>query len=200
MAFTGAAVAYTVVGGLVLFSGIRGYTVADTAKAVLTGNLSGLQSTETVSFDDTSSGTPQAGSSNDIVADALKYVGNKYVWGGTPGTTKGVNNGTDCSGFVNMVVGRDMGLSIPGFKAGDYDGSSHGPTTEVWLMWNGANTIPNSQAQAGDLACWVTHMGIFTDSGHVVSSLDTIDGVKLTTVAGATPTGEELHVRRLVDA
>ena len=205
MAITGAAVAYSVVGGLVLFSGIKGSSIADTARAVITGNLSGVAQTEGITIpvgDDVSaSGAVIPASSNAIVADALKYVGNRYVFGGTPGTDKGVDNGTDCSGFVNMVVGRDLGIAIPGYTAGQYTGSVHGPTTEVWLMWNGATTIPLSQAQPGDLACFLTHMGIFTDTGtHFVSALDTHDGVLVTTVAGGTPTGEELHVRRLVDA
>jgi hypothetical protein len=45
MAIKGASLAYCVVGGLVLYSGIKGATIADTAKAVLSGNLT-VTSTE----------------------------------------------------------------------------------------------------------------------------------------------------------
>jgi len=141
---------------------------------------------------------PPSGDGSEVSKDALKYVGNKYVWGGAPGTTAGKDDGTDCSGFVNMVVGRDLKRAIPGYEAGKYTGSVHGPVTEDWLAWSGATTISQSEVKAGDLACWKTHIGIFTDDGkHVVSSLDTKSGVVTTTVAGATPTGETLTCRRL---
>jgi cell wall-associated NlpC family hydrolase len=204
MSVTAASVAYATVGGLVLYSGIKGASLAATAKGVLSGNLSltdtqviGTPSIgETGSSGNSSPTAPASASNSAIVADAMKYVGNKYVWGGTPGTTKGHNNGTDCSGFVNMVIGRDLGLAIPGEKAGAYKGATHGPTTQVWLLWGGCKTV--SSAQPGDLACFLTHIGIFTDDGaHMVSALDTQSGVIETTIAGGTPTGEKLTIRRL---
>lgn len=201
MPINAAAVAYCVGGSLVLYSGIKGATIADTVGAVLSGNLS-VQNTETISVTNDASGnsaTPVA-SPNSIVSDAMAYNGDKYVWGGIPGTVKGHNNGTDCSGFVNMVVGRDLGLPIPGYGAGKYNGSSHGPVTQVWLLWDGARTISQKEAQPGDLACFQTHMGIFIDNNHMISSLDTKDGVKVTTIAGGTPGGEKLYVRRLNNA
>lgn len=203
MPLSAAPVAYCVVGGLVLYSGIKGATIADTVGAVLSGNLT-VKDTETISVDNGSGAgdsVSPTGSPNSIVSDAMTYNGDRYVWGGIPGTVKGQNNGTDCSGFVNMVVGRDLGLPIPGYPAGKYNGNSHGPVTQVWLLWDGAKTISLKDAQPGDLACFQTHMGIFIDAGqHFISSLDTKDGVKVTTVAGGTPGGEKLYVRRLNNA
>lgn len=203
MPVNAAAIAYCVGGTLVLFSGIKGATIADTVSAVLSGNLS-VQNTEPITV--TNSATPgnsvtPIGSPSSIVSDALTYNHDNYVFGGIPGTAKGHNNGTDCSGFVNMIVGRDLGLPIPGYPAGKYDGSSHGPVTQVWLLWDGAKTIPLTDCQPGDLACFQTHMGIFVDSGqHFISALDTKDGVLVTTIAGGSPSGEKLYVRRLLNA
>src|SRR6202042_45433 len=135
-------------------------TLESTVKAVLSGNLT-VTDTETIDTsgggtETTSSAAPATGGSpSAIVNDAETYNGDKYVFGGTPGTTKGHNNGTDCSGFVNMVVGRDLGLPIPGFAAGKYNGGSHGPPTQLWLLWDGAKTIDSSQTQPGDLACFL---------------------------------------------
>jgi hypothetical protein len=47
MAVKGASVAYIVVGGLILYSGIKGATIASTVSSVLTGNLN-VSDTETV--------------------------------------------------------------------------------------------------------------------------------------------------------
>lgn len=206
MAVSGLSVAMLAVGGITLYSGIHGSTLSATVKAALSGDPSTAAVTQTLSFPTGNDAGGSSGSnpgsipmtSSSVANDALRYVGDKYVWGGTPGTNVGVDNGTDCSGFVNMVVGRDLGGAIPGYKAGAYKGASHGPATGEWLLWGGATTISASQVQAGDLACWLTHIAIATDNGkNVVSALDTKDGVKQTTVAGATPTGEKLTWRRL---
>lgn len=59
MAVNGVSVAYCVAGGLILYSGIKGATISDTVKAVLSGNLT-LQDTETIQFGSSAanSGTP----------------------------------------------------------------------------------------------------------------------------------------------
>lgn len=200
----GFTVGYTAVGGIVLWSGMKGASLSDTFQALLKGQAP--PSGETIGTPQLNildnaggSGSPSPGgspSSSNIVNDARTYIGNRYVWGGTPGTQVGHDNGTDCSGFVNMVIGRDLGGAIPGYKAGQYKGATHGPVTGQWLLWGGAKTV--SSAQPGDLACWLTHIGIFTDNGqHVISALDTKSGVVETTLAGATPSGEKLTIRRL---
>jgi hypothetical protein len=51
----GASIAYSVGGGLILFSGIKGATIVDTAKAVLSGNLS-VSNDEPISASDGSGG------------------------------------------------------------------------------------------------------------------------------------------------
>jgi hypothetical protein len=53
----GISVAYVAVGGIVLFSGIKGSTISDTVKGVLSGNLASIQSTETIPVNNGTSGT-----------------------------------------------------------------------------------------------------------------------------------------------
>lgn len=198
---SGFTVSYTAAGALVLYSGIKGTSLADTFRDLASGQLDSAKTEEIGTPElslDTGGSAAGSASSSSIVADAEKYLGDRYVWGGIPGTTAGKDNGTDCSGFVNMVLGRDLGMAIPGYAAGRYTGSTHGPVTGAYLIWGGAKTISRSEAAAGDLACWQSHIGFFTDNGqHVISSLDTQSGVITTTVAGATPTGEVLFVRRI---
>lgn len=59
----GFAVAYCVGGGLILYSGIKGATIADTASAVLKGNLTVSNTEPITAHNDSStpSGTPSAG-------------------------------------------------------------------------------------------------------------------------------------------
>jgi cell wall-associated NlpC family hydrolase len=192
-------------GAILLWSGIRGKSWSSVLRAVVTGkdprtSLTAYPiTTSQAAFAADSGGFgggnfPGSASGSAIVSDAMTYNGLPYVWGGVPGHGKG---NTDCSGFVNSVVGRDLHMAIPGYKAGTYHGQSHGPVTSMWWAWNGATTIPANQGQAGDLAVWWTHMGILIDSTHMISALDTKDGVKVTTIQGGAPALEKLRIRRL---
>ena len=130
-----------------------------------------------------------------LATDAEQYKGAGYVWGGAP--AKGVGN-WDCSSFMNWVIGHDMGLAIPLYKAGTYSGSSHGPATGVWLVWTGAFNINRNDAAPGDLCVWQTHMGMCVDAGqHMISALDPSLGTQITTINGGAPPAEKLFVRRL---
>jgi resuscitation-promoting factor RpfB len=60
MAIKGASVAYCAVGGIVLYSGIKGSTISDTFKAVIKGNLN-VTDTETIGGTDAASTTGSAG-------------------------------------------------------------------------------------------------------------------------------------------
>jgi hypothetical protein len=92
MALSAAAVAYTAVGGLVCYSGIKGATLAATAKAVLSGNLA-LSDTETVTSAaaaaDSSAGTasePASASASANQADAKKIATSMGLTSWTTGT------------------------------------------------------------------------------------------------------------------
>jgi hypothetical protein len=113
-----------------------------------------------------------------IVADARRYIGHVYIYGG-PSNVKG---GWDCSSYVSWVLGHDLKLSIPGgsWASVTGNGSQHGPNVADYLSWNGATTIPNDQAQAGDLCCYGpnTHIAIATSRTGGISAEDPADGTQ----------------------
>jgi cell wall-associated NlpC family hydrolase len=190
----------TIAGGVLMYSGIQNVTIQNVLGSLAKGTVPPKGPAEQFATVPASAPTaPGAvGTTNSAIANtALKYVGNRYVWGGAPGTAKGVDAGTDCSGFVNMVVGRDLGMAVPGYAAGQYNGSTHGAPTGGWLIWGGVTGIAQSQMQPGDLVVWQTHMGIWIGNGQMVSALDTQDGVKVTSLADGSPTGEVLFPKRL---
>jgi cell wall-associated NlpC family hydrolase len=133
--------------------------------------------------------TPPPSTGATIASDAMTYVGHaSYVFGGAPGTTPGHDAGTDCSGFVSMVLGRDLGMAIPGYAAGAYDGSQHGPVVSDYASWKGATTLGKNEApEIGDLVCYLpdTHIGIATSGSDFVSALDPQLGVAVTGINGA---------------
>lgn len=138
-----------------------------------------------------------------IVQDALTYQGSAYVFGGAPGTAKGRDAGTDCSGFINMLLGRDLHMAIPGYAAGAYTGASHGPVVLSYAGWGGATTLPpGTPPSGGDLCVWpgagaLGHIGLATDSTHMISALDPEHGVIVTPIAGNGPAGAKLIYRRI---
>jgi cell wall-associated NlpC family hydrolase len=190
-----------VAGGLVLlWSGLKNATIADTLKGFLSGNVPKGNPTGSIQIGITdnstanSSGTP-ATTDSAIANDALKYKGHAYLFGGAPGP-----NGTnpwDCSSFANWVLGHDLNFVLPGSLSPGYNGASHGPTTLSYLAWTGATTISNSAsaAQAGDLCVWQTHMGIAIGGGQMISAENPQNGTRIDTIAGFIP-GEILFVRR----
>lgn len=74
MALNTAAVAYTAIGGLVAYSGIKGATLTDTARAVLSGNLT-LRDTETIPVNNASSGSSTGQPASDAASGDTKQNG-----------------------------------------------------------------------------------------------------------------------------
>jgi cell wall-associated NlpC family hydrolase len=193
-------------GALLLWSGFKGKKWTDALRSTISGkNPQTLTTaypitTSQAAFLNTGGGTAVAAhatatqTGDSIAQDAMSKIGTGYVWGGAPAV--GPNN-HDCSSLVNEVVGWDLGLAIPLYKAGAYHGQAHGPPTGVWLVWSGAFTIKQQDMVPGDLAIWQTHMGIVTSPGHMVSALDQQLGTKETTIKGGAPFGEMLFIRRL---
>lgn len=190
-------------GAVILYSGIKGKAWTKTLRNVISGEPIGstpdhpiLTAAQAYAVATPGVAAHAGGSSTGsaIADDARQYIGTwTYVWGGAPG------NGQrgDCSSFANAVIGRDLGLAIPLYRAGAYHGQAHGPNTLIWIAWSGAFRIKRQDVAAGDLAIWQTHMGIFTSPGRVVSALNPADGVKDLPIADAAPFGEVLVCRRL---
>ncbi len=128
-----------------------------------------------------SSGSSSSGSSSDygsstgaqIAAYAQKFVGNKYVYGGTS-----LTNGTDCSGFT-MSVYAQFGYSIPRTSSAQ---STYGTSVSL------------SNLQAGDLVFYknggsVGHVGMYIGGGSIVHASNEIDGIKISDMYYRQPCG-----------
>jgi NlpC/P60 family len=186
----GLALAAAGIGIVYCMSGLNGWGITNTLKELLQGSGKFGPNINPIT-----GGTSTAGgygaTGNAIVSDAERYIGDFYVWGGSSPAA-----GFDCSGLVNYVIGRDLHMAIPGCPSGSYSG--HGPVTGQWLIWNGAITIPANQAEAGDLACWPTHIGIVAGPSSMISALDQAYGVAETPISGYGPVAEPLVYRRLI--
>jgi cell wall-associated NlpC family hydrolase len=180
MPINGVALSSVAVGSILLWSGIKGWNVSRTMGEIITGKVP-QGSNENLLTAPNGPGANAAGfTSSGVANDALQYQGHAYSYGGAPG-----KNGTDpwdCSSFVNWVVGHDSHKAIPGYSAGQYDGSVHGPPTGSWLAW--MTHINQNQAQAGDLVVSALHMGIVIGPNQMVSALNSKLGTKITPIAG----------------
>ena len=82
-----------------------------------------------------------------ILLDAEKYKGHKYVWGGPSNPAQG----WDCSSFAGYVLGHDFHLPLPG--GAKWDSTSHGPVASQYNNEPGFSLVSHNpqQIQAGDL-------------------------------------------------
>lgn len=114
-----------------------------------------------------------------IIGDALKYRGKvPYRFGGAN------PNGWDCSGFVNYVLGHDLGLTLPG-GIKHFNGATHGPVVLSYVGWSGAVTV--QAPAAGDIVLWPGvgaggHMGIAISGTTLLSALDPALGTNETPI------------------
>jgi cell wall-associated NlpC family hydrolase len=92
-----------------------------------------------------------------IMAEAKKYIGQPYVWGGsTPAT------GFDCSGFTSWCY-KKAGITIP-------------RTSQA--QWTSMKHVAEKDAKAGDLVFFqgtdsqggMTHVGIYIGNGRMLDS------------------------------
>ena len=96
---------------------------------------------------------PNAKGAQAVIADAKKYLGVPYVWGGAGGARGGNPfSGMDCSSFVSQVY-KDFGISIPAYTV---------------AMEPYGHEIDRFQVQTGDMGCYGSHGGSY----HISMALD----------------------------
>jgi hypothetical protein len=114
---------------------------------------------------------------NDIVANATRYLGVPYRWGGADPAT-----GLDCSGFVQQVYD-DLGVDLPRVSR---DQARVG------------TAVPDlASAKPGDLVAFgdpVDHIGIYVGHGRMIVSPHTGDVVKVQDVPS-----DWTAIRRVID-
>lgn len=200
MPLNGRAAFITGTGVLFVWSGIRGWSVLATLGDILTGNRPNQPVTNPLSI----AGNTATGGANynngvsvggGIVGIAMQYVGHSYIFGGAPG--KDGSHGWDCSSFVNYVVAVKAGKAIPGNAPGRYNGTTHGPTTGVWAIWTGMDTVKRANVQAGDILVWGGHMGIATSNSQYISAHSPAKGTTVTNIPTSGDLGPLVRIGRL---
>ncbi|MDD6667878.1 MAG: NlpC/P60 family protein [Lachnospiraceae bacterium] len=109
-----------------------------------------------------------------VVAYAMQFVGNPYVWGGTS-----LTNGCDCSGFVSSVF-QHFGKLNSRYTSGSFQGVGK------------AVSIDNMQP--GDIICYSGHVAIYAGGGKIVEAQSTKAGITCNRSVYSKPI---LAVRRL---
>ncbi len=172
MALDGKALTAVGVGVLLMYSGVKGWSILGTLGDLITGVPPSQPVTNPLT--NPSSGTPEglpsAGpgglpSAGSLAEIALTYQGHAYRFGGAPGPDG--ENPWDCSSFVNFVVGVKAGRAVPGYAAG--------------------TRVPRDQVAAGDILVWTGapgHVGIAISNTQMVSALNPFSKTKVTSISG----------------
>jgi peptidoglycan DL-endopeptidase CwlO len=149
--------------------GQAGATAASSAAAGPSGGAASAAATA-------SSAAAPAVDGDAVVADARRYLGIAYRWGGSDPST-----GLDCSGLTQRVLA-DLGVKIP--------------RTVAQQQHSGTAVASMAQARPGDLLVFGTHhIGIYIGGGKMLHAPHTGDVVKIAKVY-ETPT----KIRRVVGA
>jgi len=109
-------------------------------------------------------------SGEELVAYALQFVGNPYVWGGNS-----LTNGCDCSGFVNLIY-RHFGFkNVPRYSQ---DFKYYG------------KPVAFQNLKAGDIVVYPGHVAIYMGNGYIVEAQSSRAGITCTRkVTSSTITG-----------
>jgi cell wall-associated NlpC family hydrolase len=183
MPINGVALTSVAAGSILLWSGVKGWNVTRTVGEIITGQTPKGSEENILVSASSSSSSSAVGSTNSAMAnDALSYAGHGYTYGGAPG--KDGKSNWDCSSFINWVVGHDGKRAIPGYSAGQYNGTVHGPPTGSWGVWPGLKHIKLADLQPGDIIVWVGHMGMCVGTNQMISALNSKLGTKVTPIAG----------------
>jgi len=117
-----------------------------------------------------------------LAAEARKYVGKPYAWGGIAPET-----GFDCSGFI-YFLGKQLGLTPPRTS---YDQFGLG------------SAVDRANLQAGDLVFFTTyapgpsHVGVYDGQGSFIHAESTAKGVTTTLLAKVYWTERFVGARRI---
>lgn len=93
-----------------------------------------------------------------IASYGLQFVGRPYVFGGNS-----LTNGTDCSGFVNLIHAH-FGISTP---------------RQSRSLAAGGRAVSDSNKMPGDVVCYPNHVGIYIGNNQIVHASSERTGIKV---------------------
>ena len=97
---------------------------------------------------------------NAVIAEAYKYLGTPYVWGGT------TPSGFDCSGYMQYIF-KSVGVSLPRVSQSQQ---------------NAGQRVSISDIKPGDLVFWgnpAYHVGMYIGNGQYIHAPQTGDVIKI---------------------
>lgn len=95
-------------------------------------------------------------SPDELLAYALQFVGNPYVWGGNS-----LTNGVDCSGFVHEVYAH-FGISTPRYSQS---------------FKTAGQPVSYNNMKAGDVVVYPGHVAIYMGNGLIVEAQSSNTGI-----------------------
>ncbi len=101
----------------------------------------------------------------EIVALAKKYIGGKYVYGGTS-----LETGVDCSGFTQQIMKKN-GISIERTSRGQY--ATNGIKVSV------SDVKPGDLVFYGKNGVTVDHVAIYAGDNKIIHASDSKSGIKM---------------------
>lgn len=125
---------------------------------------------------------PPSGKGSTVVETARKYIGCKYVYGGT------TPSGFDCSGFTKYVMGLH-GVTLSRTAATQY---------------NNGVAVSKAQLQPGDLVMFgpsvkgINHVGIYIGGGQMVHASTPSTGVRIDSINSSYYAKNYVGARRVI--
>lgn len=95
---------------------------------------------------------------SEVVIYGTRFIGNRYVWGGTS-----LTNGCDCSGFI-MSLYAHFGVSLPHSSGG--------------MRSIGVN-VAEKDIQPGDIVCYDGHVALYIGGGKILHASSEDSGIKI---------------------
>jgi len=116
----------------------------------------GLGDDDSLTDDDNDPGFTGSVTGDELVAFALQFVGNPYVWGGNS-----LTNGCDCSGFVHLIYA-NFGYSTPRYSQ---------------AFKTVGQAVSFNNIKAGDIVVYPGHVAIYIGNGCIVEAQSTNAGI-----------------------
>ena len=127
----------------------------------------------------------QSGTNEDLIREALRNRGARYVWGGAS------RGGFDCSGFMCYLFARQRGMTLP-----------HSASAQARL----GSPVSADSLQAGDLVFFstyrpgISHVGMYLGEGKFIHAANSRRDVRIDTLTGGYYSNRMKAARRITSA